>query len=799
MQVAWSCVANGTKRQRYREVSLVRVPEGDLNEWREANRERCEADALMPRFAPGMRYGCVTKTHFTHAQKLTQDGGRTLFNEGKVSIKVNEDSQEGYKILEEGVVCCVYNEKLWKDKPALYTLMRTDNEDADVELNEDEIQALGRVESAVSACEAVKTGTEALTIDVVLKRMKENGGLGAFTEEHTKVLIGFRLPLLPAISSSFRNIVFQQVCGRVRVVMADYHAIAPLDPRAMWAKVAILVHQYLRTLAEKFPPGATISSVSYSSRSSVAARCLPRKAMKQLELEGVFLKGVEGDITKLFRTYPVRKPGVEKVMRARSALLDRFGKQILKVASDLDAAFTKAEALAKKLTAAERQSIIDTSMQGKRSLIEQFYVATILESEEASFSEKPQPIFPVEKTEKGQEKGVGKAASASSSGDTSSVAELAAANPGQLSEAFILNRLKIKTLAATPIVRLLNLNFLRNEVEEIKVELSENDKATKPEANPGPSLYEALLHELKPDNTFSSGWMAKIRYGVEMYDVDSDILTAVSRPDDSPKENQNHLVLTPFDWDKIGPFTTLRVAENSLVQVLFLCYDSIKGVQIEQISKVKDLPCKELPVKLKVKAKKDFKVKELVLPPALHLRRDNLLTFFDDVQGQMFQKPDKAQMDLNLLSRARVTVIAKEASTARSSKGEEKGTGKGKCKKPRERRNQSKFYANSPLFHAKQGVEKGEHVTESLSPFWAVEKTFQQREVNAAIEPVVFELPNMAALGGVKMPTQVKKALWCVEMDCVTNTKKLKIGDYIRISVMEPNEFEEEEAEEEEE
>ena len=112
-------MATGTKLVRYKEVALVKVPEEDLNEWRAANRERCDSDALMPRFAPGMRYALVTKTHFCHAQKLTQDGGRTLFNEGKVSIKVKEDSQEGHKILEEGVVSCVCNEKLWNDKPAL--------------------------------------------------------------------------------------------------------------------------------------------------------------------------------------------------------------------------------------------------------------------------------------------------------------------------------------------------------------------------------------------------------------------------------------------------------------------------------------------------------------------------------------------------------------------------------------------------------------------------------------------------------------------------------------------------------
>ena len=69
MQVAWSCVATGTKLVRYKEVALVRVPDEDLHKWREADRERCESDALMPRFAPGMRYALATKTHFTHAQK----------------------------------------------------------------------------------------------------------------------------------------------------------------------------------------------------------------------------------------------------------------------------------------------------------------------------------------------------------------------------------------------------------------------------------------------------------------------------------------------------------------------------------------------------------------------------------------------------------------------------------------------------------------------------------------------------------------------------------------------------------
>ena len=78
-EVAWDCVANKTKLHRYGHVDLIEIPSDLLVQSRQENRERCEADKLMPRFPPVMQYVCASKTHVVHAQKLGEEGTRTLF------------------------------------------------------------------------------------------------------------------------------------------------------------------------------------------------------------------------------------------------------------------------------------------------------------------------------------------------------------------------------------------------------------------------------------------------------------------------------------------------------------------------------------------------------------------------------------------------------------------------------------------------------------------------------------------------------------------------------------------------
>ena len=63
-EVACDCKANKTSLKRYQHVDLIEIPQDMLQEIRDANRERCEADDCMPRFSPHMTYVCVSKTHF---------------------------------------------------------------------------------------------------------------------------------------------------------------------------------------------------------------------------------------------------------------------------------------------------------------------------------------------------------------------------------------------------------------------------------------------------------------------------------------------------------------------------------------------------------------------------------------------------------------------------------------------------------------------------------------------------------------------------------------------------------------
>ena len=166
-----------------------------------------------------MRFACLTKTYFTHANKLKHDGNRTLFNEGSVNISCEPDTAEGQRIQDDGVYCPVYRPELWGDTDALQALMCADNDDATIEMGEGEVQALGRVESAINSCadksaEGQRPGI--VTLDTVFAEMKRSG-LRAYSEEQTKTFIEFRFTLTAPVAQCFRSCVFHSICGRVIV------------------------------------------------------------------------------------------------------------------------------------------------------------------------------------------------------------------------------------------------------------------------------------------------------------------------------------------------------------------------------------------------------------------------------------------------------------------------------------------------------------------------------------------------------------------------------------------------------
>ena len=221
-EVAWS-ISRGVKLVRYKQVDVIRVPAAHMETWRAANKEKCAAQDLLPRFSPHMKFACLTKTHFTHGNKLVTDGSRTFMNDGATPLVYLEESAESKKIEEDGVQCSVYREELWDDKEALMALMNADNDDADIEMGEDEIQAQGRIETAINAIVAQEKVVDIQSVFADMKR----AGLRAYSDGDTKAMIELRLAWTPAVAQCFRSCVFNTINGRVNVQ-------ASLPTRIIW-------------------------------------------------------------------------------------------------------------------------------------------------------------------------------------------------------------------------------------------------------------------------------------------------------------------------------------------------------------------------------------------------------------------------------------------------------------------------------------------------------------------------------------------------------------------------------------
>ena len=203
-EVARSMLKDGVRLNRYICVDVVPVPSCALEAWRLANKQKCESSALMPNFSAEMSHACLTRTHFTHAQKLNADGNRTLFNANDTQIIFNLSLKEAKDIAEHGVLCQVYDAALWDDRAALQALMESDNQDADVSMSECEVQFQGRITNAFDVISSVTKKPQAsLTIDEVLTHMKKQQGLRAFSEAHTSSYIAFQLPLSRNAGDSF--------------------------------------------------------------------------------------------------------------------------------------------------------------------------------------------------------------------------------------------------------------------------------------------------------------------------------------------------------------------------------------------------------------------------------------------------------------------------------------------------------------------------------------------------------------------------------------------------------------------
>ena len=93
----------------------------------------CDRATYMPLFNPNMEYVTLTKTHFTFAHMLIRDGGRTFhdykMNTATVGIQLLLDDREGQMIQDHGVMASIFDEGLFREPEAMFSLCTTGQHD----------------------------------------------------------------------------------------------------------------------------------------------------------------------------------------------------------------------------------------------------------------------------------------------------------------------------------------------------------------------------------------------------------------------------------------------------------------------------------------------------------------------------------------------------------------------------------------------------------------------------------------------------------------------------------------------
>jgi hypothetical protein len=291
-------------------------------------------------------------------------------------------------------------------------------------------------------------------------------------------------------------------------------------------------------------------------------------------------------------------------------------------------------------------------------------------------------------------------------------------------------------------------------------------------------LLTAELQQLEDDITFTSGVKGCINYACEPHWVDSDLLAKFVP--EKEKASVKIVQLEPFDWDILAAPAMRRIAAYALDALQVQCYESVRNVALERFQEADAK--KILPEHMQVKALKDFKVGEVVLSP--FGMRDGCLLSIDDPQCKKYEHCDHTLMKGKCVPRAWLRVQSKEdkRKKPKAESGQE-----GEVARPV----RSSFYIVNPRFFVRETLKSspndstaGQLKTDlKFSPFWAVDRTSSSRDCNMCLEKMLFEVPSLTSLGN-KMPSASKKAMWNVVVQCATNTRKIRKGEVLYLSLM---------------
>ena len=625
---------------------------------------------------------------------------------------------------------------------------------------------------------------------------------------------GFNKKCSPA--QLFRDVIFSVIHGHVEVQSKDYNLVSKMDVRLQWLKACVLISRYMVEYAKKFPSGHTKGSQPFTGRKEKAVCPLIKgSAIRALDQDCRSAKELEDGLKAIVAHYRVNA-GLDKVIRARAKLFQEFGNLAILVGSTTEGTMSKYPGNKGKIREANT-----AVLKGKLAQFETAYRQSLSNAYACRDCEWKQPLNVSETTPNApskpkattMDKTEAAAPVAASLVDTTAAASLEDTTVAAslvdttavevcITESMIMDRLGITELPAT--VALANLEFVKDptahaegtqsqEPSDTQVE-SQEEVPTKEEPQEASAdgvglreppakrlkaeLHQASLISLRNDPATDSKWLATIRYGLENFNVDSDILLQPEQKQ-PPKPESTYAHMPKFSWAKQNSVAPRHIALQALDQLCIMCKDSLDHVRIE----LEEKPDGGKASIVRAIAEKDFDVSKLVLPPWNSIDLDKTLISHSGGKKRTTQAKNHSSGSMRS-SRRRVILAKKDDKRLRRSRGGDA--------EPKDKPLWTKegFLAMSPLDRVAAAKDRNKYGC--ISPFWAIQSTTKSSDVNIKTEAVPFNFTHMAPADGFKVPNCLKRPTYSVSIECAVNTKKIKKGDQLCVSIMRGEEDESE-------
>ena len=270
-EVVTSIKNDGLSKHRYRDATVVRVPDESLSMFRQLNQKMCAADDKLPPFSPDMKYALLSKNHFVTALKLFKVGTVPAIGTGEV-IRPSPKDQALLKHLDEGVACEVMDEGLRReDMEAMLAIIAEDNMNAAVTMGIHEMEVLGWISQSLAEARSSSPGDLNAAHESIMLKARRQFGLQTFDEVDMTNLFNFAIRVPAALVKNLNELHLSLASpALLRCKPTDFGAIAAIDSKFPHVKVALIVSTYLGSSSQG-------SSQTKRQIAGAAATCLSIK------------------------------------------------------------------------------------------------------------------------------------------------------------------------------------------------------------------------------------------------------------------------------------------------------------------------------------------------------------------------------------------------------------------------------------------------------------------------------------------------------------------------------------------